>query len=300
MRNSFNFGSRNRTAFDRAASNYLQKHLHPPERSLLERWRGRWHEVDMLDLGVGAGRTTYIFCAITRRYVGVDYSPQMIQLCCNQFSEGPSVKFIVGDASDLSFLGDEKFDFVLFSYNGIDYVDHDKRLRVLREICAKLKGPDSLFMFSSHSLHAYPFAFRWTVELSRPIRTLYRLPQDATFNVRLMFHNRRVSTNEVKRRGWAVLNDGAQRFQLSTYYVMPNEQVRQINDAGFDLVEAMNTAGKRIDWRIWQPDHWLYYICRLATPLPNNDSRPWALVHPCREKRCETEPDAVTASPANG
>jgi len=264
MTHSFDSDTRNQSAFTRVAGYYLQKHLHPPERSLLERWRYRWHEVDMLDLGVGAGRTAYTFAAITRRYVGVDYSPKMIELCRCQFPEGPSVKFIVGDASDLSFLGKDKFDFILFSFNGIDYVSQDKRLRVLSEVRTRLRGKDSLFLFSSHSLHSFPFALQWRLERRRPIRTLYRLAQDAVFNLKRTFSNISISSDEVKRRGWAFLNDGAHGFQLSTYYVMPEEQIRQIENAGLDLVDAMNSAGERIDWRVPQPDHWLYYLCRLA------------------------------------
>lgn len=256
--------ARNRSAFDHVAGDYLQKQLHPPERSLLERWRCRWPNVDMLDLGVGAGRTAYTFAAITRRYVGVDYSPKMIELCRRLFPEGPRVKFIVGDAADLSFLGRDKFDFILFSFNGIDYVDQDKRLRVLSEVRGRLRGKDSLFLFSSHSLQLYPFAFRWSFEPKRPIRTLYRLVQDAAFNVRRTFSNVSISSDEVKRRGWAVLNDGAHGFKLATYYVMPEEQIRQLEQAGLDLVEAMNGAGERIDWRAPQGDHWLHYLCRIA------------------------------------
>jgi SAM-dependent methyltransferase len=264
MTNSPDFETRNQSAWDRVANDYLQKHLLPPERALLERWRGRWHEVDMLDLGVGAGRTAYTFAAISRRYVGVDYSPKMIELCRCQFSEGPSVKFIVGDASDLSFLGMDKFDLILFSFNGIDYVSQDKRLRVLGEVRARLRGKDSLFLFSSHSLQSYPFAFRWSLERRRPIRSLYRLAQDAAFNLRRTFRNVSISSDEVKRRGWAVLNDGAHGFKLSTYYVMPEEQIRQLADAGLDVVEAMNVAGEQIDWRVPQSDPWLHYLCRIA------------------------------------
>src|SRR5262249_45600 len=196
MTNYGDLETRNQSTWDRVARDYLQKHLHPPERALLERWRGRWQEVDMLDLGVGTGRTTYTFGAITRRYVGVDYSPKMIELCRCQFPEGPSVKFIVGDASDLSFLGEDRFDFILFSFNGIDYVTQDKRLRVLSEVRARLRGRDSLFLFSSHSLHSYPFAFRWRAERRRPVRTLYWLGQDAAFNLRRTFSNISISSQE--------------------------------------------------------------------------------------------------------
>jgi ubiquinone/menaquinone biosynthesis C-methylase UbiE len=84
----------------------------------------------MLDLGIGAGRTAYTFAAITRRYVGVDYSPKMIELCRDQFPEGPSVKFIVGDASDLSLSGQRLSSTSSFSasivFNSIDYVTRTK------------------------------------------------------------------------------------------------------------------------------------------------------------------------------
>ena len=33
----------------------------------------------VLDLGVGAGRTSYTFAAIAGEYVGVDYAPTMIE-----------------------------------------------------------------------------------------------------------------------------------------------------------------------------------------------------------------------------
>jgi len=217
----------------------------------------------MLDLGVGAGRTAHVFAAITRRYVGVDYSPKMIDFCRMQYPEGHHVRFVLGDACDLSFLGHDKFDFILFSFNGIDYVSHNKRAAVLREVRARLKDADSLFLFSSHSLHCYPFAFQWSTDLRRPIRSLYRLPKEAVFNCRLALSNG-VPAEEAKDRGWAILNDGEHGFALSTYHVMPQEQIRQLEQAGLELVETMNKAGQRIDWRVPQPDRWLYYLCRIA------------------------------------
>jgi SAM-dependent methyltransferase len=217
----------------------------------------------MLDLGVGGGRTTHVFAAITRRYVGVDYSPKMIDFCRSQYSEGPHVRFVLGDASDLSFLGDDKFDFILFSFNGIDYVSHDKRRAILREVRAHLKSADSLFLFSSHLLQRYPFALRWRIDIRYPIRTLFRLAKDAIFNCRRAVSNS-IPADEAKRRGWAILNDGEHDFALATYYVMPQEQMRQLEEAGLELVEIMNTAGQQISRHDQQPDYWLYYLCKAA------------------------------------
>src|SRR6476661_11077234 len=46
--------------------------LTPDEQVVLERLRDRWQEIDVLDVGVGAGRTAHTFGAISRRYVGID------------------------------------------------------------------------------------------------------------------------------------------------------------------------------------------------------------------------------------
>ncbi len=97
---------RNRSKFDAIAEHYAQHwHLHPPERTLLERQRGHWHESDMLDIGVGGGRTSFTFAAITRSYVGVDYSPRMIDISRRVIGEDERVRFEVCDARDLAASG---------------------------------------------------------------------------------------------------------------------------------------------------------------------------------------------------
>jgi ubiquinone/menaquinone biosynthesis C-methylase UbiE len=55
--------------------------------------------MDVLDLGVGAGRTTRALQGLAGRYVGVDYAERMIDRCRVLF---PDADFRVGDAADLS------------------------------------------------------------------------------------------------------------------------------------------------------------------------------------------------------
>lgn len=89
----------------------------------------------MLDIGVGAGRTTHYFAHLTKEYVGIDYSENMIKVCREKFQNYPKkISFEVCDARSLKFFEDSYLDFVLFSYNGLDYMNHEDRLRVLREI----------------------------------------------------------------------------------------------------------------------------------------------------------------------
>lgn len=77
------------------------------------------HDMRILDLGVGGGRTTPYLSSLSRNYVGVDYSQEMIRVCRKKF---PGKRFIVLDASDLSSFEDSSFDAVVFSFNGLDYL----------------------------------------------------------------------------------------------------------------------------------------------------------------------------------
>ena len=65
--------------------------LHKNEKILLDRLSGELHGKPILDLGVGAGRTTGSLLEISPDYVGVDYSPEMIRQCQARF---PGVKFL--------------------------------------------------------------------------------------------------------------------------------------------------------------------------------------------------------------
>ncbi len=66
--------------------------------------------MDMLDIGVGGGRTTRHFAPLARTYLGVDYSAAMIARCKREF---PSFRFAVADARRLAFAADESYDLVL-------------------------------------------------------------------------------------------------------------------------------------------------------------------------------------------
>src|SRR5580692_11607097 len=84
----------------------------------------------ILDLGVGPGRTISLLRSLTESYVAIDYLPAMVEVARRKF---PFDDVDVGDARDLSRFGDGSFALVVFSYSGIDAVDHEDRRRVLRE-----------------------------------------------------------------------------------------------------------------------------------------------------------------------
>ena len=125
---------------------YLKK----PEETILNNLRSGLPNMRMLDIGIGAGRTTHYFAHLTKEYVGIDYSENMIKMCRGKFPNHPKkISFEVCDARSLKFFEDRYFDFVLFSLNGLDYSNHEDRLRALREIRRSTKKGGVLLFFDT-------------------------------------------------------------------------------------------------------------------------------------------------------
>ena len=102
----------------------------------------------ILDIGVGGGRTTAYLAARASRYVGVDYSAEMIQICRHKF---PELEFEVADAADLRSHADASFDAIVIAFNGIDYLCPEERRRQCLRECARVLRKGGVLLFSSHN-----------------------------------------------------------------------------------------------------------------------------------------------------
>jgi len=105
----------------------------------------------ILDIAVGAGRTSKYLARIASRYVGIDYAPEMLKICRNRY---PQLEFWEISAVDLSFFQDKTFDAVVISGNAIDELltDEDRR-RCLLE-CWRVLRANGVLIFSSRTPHA--------------------------------------------------------------------------------------------------------------------------------------------------
>ena len=192
----------------------------------------------LLDIGVGAGRTTPHLLALSHSYVGVDYSPEMVAVCAAKY---PGVRFLEADARRLDLLGLCGFDFVFFSFNGIDSIDGEGRAQVLRQVF-EILNPGGLFLFSSHNLRVEPEKpwdlglYRW----SRRPSVLWECLAEMLANWR---NYRRQAANRWRGDGFAMVTDSGHGFRLLHYYVDPVEQVRQLQELGFLAVEAFDGRG---------------------------------------------------------
>jgi SAM-dependent methyltransferase len=74
--------------------------LQPPEQAALDLLGDGLGRMDMLDLGVGAGRTAWFFAPRAKSYLGLDYAPAMVE---RSRAELPAYRFVVGDARRLDF-----------------------------------------------------------------------------------------------------------------------------------------------------------------------------------------------------
>ncbi len=187
-----------------------------------------------LDIGVGGGRTTQALSAIAREYVGIDYSASMIDARLLRFpTEVRPLSFLVSDVRDMHEFADQTFDAVVFFYNGLDNMPYEDRLVALREIRRGCRLGRA-FVFSFHNLQHARQIFSYLAVLSE--RTPGSLLRGILKTSRLRALNPEFQL--LLKEKWAILNDGAHKGRLRTYYVRPSYQIEQLQATGFAHVRT--------------------------------------------------------------
>ena len=241
--------------------------LFSEEIAAFERYRDDYTGKHVLDLGVGCGRTARWLGQRAKVYLGLDYSTTMVEsakeLC-------PEYDIRWGDARDLSELGAESCDFVLFSYNGIDVVDDTDRKLILNQVSYVLR-PGGVFAFSSHNLHHaqrgayFKRIFRFgffsggcATHLDRAARYLARA------GVRLYNY-----VKNARRRHWgdgyAILTEPSLDFAFACYHILEETQTTQLRNAGFNgPVETFDRTGTLVTGMgmATSKSKWLMYVVR--------------------------------------
>jgi SAM-dependent methyltransferase len=207
--------------------------LTPAERTVVERYRADCADRRVLELGCGAGRLADRLISLTSTYQGVDISPHMIAHCQAHF---PGVRFAVGDMRQLD-MAPASIDTVFAVANLIDAVDHDDRLRVLAGIHAVLV-PGGLFVFSTHNRRWREAGSGPRLDLAqgRVIRQLRDYAVARRNRERILPYVR--ATQE-----YALLNDAGHSYSLLHYYIDRTAQARQLEAAGFRLLEVIDEHG---------------------------------------------------------
>jgi ubiquinone/menaquinone biosynthesis C-methylase UbiE len=238
--------------------------LEPVETALLSRFRDELHDQPILDIGIGGGRTTAPLLQITRSYVGIDFSKEMILAARQRF---PGADFLVCDARDLSMFKDGQFAAVFFWGGGLDDIVAD-RSRVLKEINRVLRS--GIFMLMTHNFDAH--------NMRRCLKNRLRLSRNPSLliNDNLLRLRSYVSYcynwlwSTVHHRGYAIYTEYEESLGdrpelgmvLPTYYMSRDAQVRQLIEHGFSEVEVLDQNGNTVESGRTVRDLFLFYIAR--------------------------------------
>ncbi|RZS86963.1 methyltransferase family protein [Motilibacter rhizosphaerae] len=202
---------------------------------------------DVLDIGVGAGRTTALLAPSARHYQGIDSSPGMLARASARF---PGVELRVGDARSLDGVASGSQDLVVFSYNGIDCVAHEDRARVLAEVRRVLR-PGGRFVLSTLNLDGPEYARVPRLEryLERP-SSLRQAPRSA---VRALRYPRalvgywRTAARAQRGEDWATWPLEVHGFRFLCHFSTVDAVLRELAAAGLRVDGAWTGGGERLD-----------------------------------------------------
>ena len=204
---------------------YVNNGLFNMEKEFINDFSNTINSSNFLDIGIGCGRTTAIFSKLVNNYTGIDYSNNMIKNAKILF---PDLNLKVCDAKNMSIFQDNTFDIIMFSFNGIDYNNHEDRLLILREINRILKS-NGLFFISSHNLNS---------------------DEENIKNI-----------NNIEYYNYYCIKDSI-NDNLLTYYIKPSEFIKQLKNTGFTTKHVYGYSGEKIDdWdNIPRNNYWPYFL----------------------------------------
>jgi len=234
-----------------------QDKLSLAEQAILEIVRKKNLE-KMIDIGVGAGRTTAFFAKAFKQYVGIDYSGSMIDAARNRFEGFEGCNFYHCDARDMSAFENGSFDFVLFSFNGIDCVCYDDRQKILSEI-KRIGKPNSYFAFSTHNLYSLNvlFSFQFPKNPFKYLKEFKRYQGVRKHNPK---------KENILKHDFYPMIDGDIDFSAEYLYYKPDKQITELERHGFEEISVISIkTGKTIQPDVnWSDvnEPWLYFLCK--------------------------------------
>jgi ubiquinone/menaquinone biosynthesis C-methylase UbiE len=230
--------------------------LHLPEQALFQKYASIIDGKSILDIGCGGGRTTEYLLPIAGRYIGIDYSSAMVNKCKTRF---PQAKIEVCDVRNMGCFSSNQFDFILFSFNGIDYMDHKDRIQAIREIHRVLRV-DGYFMFSTHNKEIASKISNPTLSLSLNLKkSIHNVYDYLTFR-----KNRNINIRkQLFFDDYAIINDSAHNYASLTYYISPSFQLTQLRENGFQVIDQASLDGQlKGGSSSDDKSTWVHYLCQ--------------------------------------
>ena len=213
----------------------------------------------VLDLGVGAGRTTQYLRAITADYVGADYSKKMIVLARRRH---PDATFVLCDARYIPMV-DNDFSAVFFWGAGMGGVMPPTRSLIFKEANRVLKK-NGLFVFPAQNIDygnlAGAIEFDFNLNLIAFLKDGAKQLCPGAVGIIIKLRRKLWGIGDAIGLEYAEFT----RAVTPTYYISIETQVRQLLEAGFSEVTAVNMEGTVLKKGEKSTGIWVYYIARKA------------------------------------
>ena len=182
----------------------------------------------ILDIGCGSGRTTIPLFEMGYKIIGVDITPQMIEMAKDiAKSKNLGIDYRVGDATNLEFQ-DNYFDNVIFANNGWTQIPaKENRQKALNEMYRVLKS-GGYYIFTAHKRYYTGFYFFfWIKQWIRfyILKTLGVKIEEINFGDR--YFRRQINGKKLKQKQYI-------------HITSVKEVEEQIKNSGFNLVEAVS------------------------------------------------------------
>jgi SAM-dependent methyltransferase len=251
---------------------YANRRLTPVEVLILARYREALSK-RVLEVGCGAGRVLGYLVALGGDVHGIDLSAAMVEHCRQAY---PAATVSVGDLGAVRDAVTGSFDAIIAADNVLDVFDDAERRSVLEDL-RTLLAHDGLLIFSTHNLEyvdgppaARPAAGPPSRRRGRIAQLLSKLTSRpisdvAGYAVRLprrIRNRRRLARLERRGEDHAILNDEAHDYALLHYYIRRDDQARQLEQVGYELVECLDVEGGVVAPGESNPSPWLHYIAR--------------------------------------
>jgi len=227
-----------------------------------------WCRGRVVDIAVGGGRTTGLLSRHAASYVGIDIAEGMVTLARDRF---PGLDLRVGDARDLAGLESGASDLVVFSFNGIDSLDHEDRRQAMRAM-RRVVAPSGRVVFSTFSIDGVSFDERpWTLGGFRTGRAFVHLALYARHPLswlRSCRNFRRSRHDSEDGAGWARRPMRALDFQFVAHFATVGSTVALLRSEGLEPVAAFSDTGGPV---VLGEEHsdadYVHLVCR-PTPRP--------------------------------
>lgn len=233
----------------------------PGERAAFEWLTPRCTGAPLLDIGIGAGRTIALMTAISNDYTGVDYTLKLLEIAK---ARNPGLDLRHMDARDMSALPAGHYGLAEFSWNGIDCVDYDDRVKILEEMYRVVR-PGGYVLFSSHNRggpgyreNIWQLLPRFTLN---PLRFGWRtLRSIRRFQLGTLNYMRNVKLNH-DYGDYAVKTAAAHNFGIVIVYTTLREQRRQLAQIGFQCDAVFGSCeGNCITDDMEASDAWWFHF----------------------------------------